>query len=100
MLPVCMRLGQEQQHRERRELLRSLPYDESIHLCLMSDGPPVPGDDAFELCRHLAGPKVNRRHVSVVDGGWPAVEKLAGNLGLTLMPADGDNAPQGLMSTP
>lgn len=86
-LPVCMRLGQLP-HNQRRQMLRELPYEESIHLCLLGDGPAMPGDDAFELCRHLVSPNVQRKHVSVVDGGWPAVEELADSLRLHLMPLE------------
>merc|ERR1712070_479393 len=50
------------------------------------DGAPGPGDDAFELCRHLLGRNIERKHVSVVEGGWPAVETLACALKLDLMP--------------
>lgn len=84
-LPVCVRLRQAQ-HTQRRQLLLEMPYEEQIHLCLMGDSFPVPGDDAFELCRYLLGPRARRRHVSVVEGGWPAVEALARSLGLDLLP--------------
>mmetsp|Transcript_13776 Transcript_13776/g.37310 ORF Transcript_13776/g.37310 Transcript_13776/m.37310 type:complete len:754 (+) Transcript_13776:105-2366(+) len=87
MLPVSMRLGQAQ-HNHRRQLLRDMPYEDSIHLCLMGDGPPAPGEDAFELCRHLVGPPSRRKHVSVVEGGWPAVQELAESLRLDLMPVE------------
>jgi len=86
-LPVSLRLEPDH-HSSRRQVLRELPYEEAIHLCLMGDGPPAPGDDAAELCRYLLGPRVRRKHVSVVDGGWPAVEELASSLGLHLMPLD------------
>merc|ERR1712039_970751 len=89
MLPLCMRIGPAQ-HDEQRQSLREMPIEDSIHLCLMADGPPTPGDDAFELCRYLAGPRVRRKHVSVVAGGWPAVEELARELKLDLMPTDTD----------
>mmetsp|Transcript_30899 Transcript_30899/g.91833 ORF Transcript_30899/g.91833 Transcript_30899/m.91833 type:complete len:713 (-) Transcript_30899:29-2167(-) len=91
-LPVCMRLGQTQ-HNQRRQMLRELPYEESIHLCLLGDGPAIPGDDAFELCRHLVSPSVQRKHISVVDGGWPAVEELAESLRLHLMPLEPEEQP-------
>jgi len=68
-------------------MLRDLPFEESIHLCLMGDGPAVPGDEAFELCRHLVG-QGQRAHISLVDGGWPALEELADTLRLHLMPLD------------
>lgn len=70
-LPVCMRLGTQQ---DRREVLLDLPYEESIHLVLLGDGPPAPGDEAFELYRYLTQPPARRRHLAVVAGGWPAVE--------------------------
>merc|ERR1711933_345179 len=54
----------------------------------MSDGVPMPGDDAFELCRHLLGSAVQRKHVSVLAGGWPALEALARSLKLDLMRAE------------
>lgn len=86
-MPLCMRISQSNDN-QRRQMLRDLPYEESIHLCFLGDGPPVPGDDAFELCRHLVGPHVQRLHLSLVDGGWPAVEELADSLRLHLMPLE------------
>lgn len=86
-LPISMRLGPTA-HTHRRQVLKETPEEESIHLCLMGDGAPGPGDDAFELCRFLVGPNVKRRHISVVDGGWPAVAKLAYSLRLHLMPIE------------
>jgi len=84
-LPVCVRLPPAQ-HTQRRQLLLDMPFEEQIHLCLVGDSHPVPGEDAFQLCKFLAGPKAKRRHVSVVEGGWPAVEDLARTLRLDLMP--------------
>eukprot|EP00927_Polykrikos_kofoidii_P028739 TRINITY_DN25008_c0_g2_i3.p1 TRINITY_DN25008_c0_g2~~TRINITY_DN25008_c0_g2_i3.p1 ORF type:complete len:760 (-),score=106.84 TRINITY_DN25008_c0_g2_i3:75-2354(-) len=88
-LPVCYMLPRAQ-HVQRRRMLRELiAEDDSVHLCLVGDGPPMAGDDALELCRFLAGGGGGlRRHVSVVEGGWPAVEELACSLGLDLMPVD------------
>lgn len=91
-LPLCLRLGRAA-HNVRRQMLRDLPYEESIHLCLLGDGPPVPGDDAYELCRHLVSYSVGRKHVSLVDGGWPEVEELADSLRLHLMPLDQEEEP-------
>jgi hypothetical protein len=68
-----------------------MPYEESIHLCFMGDGLPLPGDDAFELCRHLMGAVVKRKHVSVVEGGWSAVEDMARSLKLDLMRPDSES---------
>jgi len=81
-LPVCMQLGVSQ---NRQAVLRDLPYEESIHLCLVGDKPPAPGDEALELCRYLTMAPVLRRHVSVAAGGWPAVGGLAVSLGLELL---------------
>lgn len=88
-LPVCVRLRQAQ-HAHRKQLLLEMPYEEQVHFCLMGDGAPVPGDDAYQLCRFLVGSKARRRHLSVVDGGWPAVEELARSLHLDLLPLDSD----------
>eukprot|EP00927_Polykrikos_kofoidii_P048880 TRINITY_DN43055_c0_g1_i1.p1 TRINITY_DN43055_c0_g1~~TRINITY_DN43055_c0_g1_i1.p1 ORF type:complete len:695 (+),score=122.35 TRINITY_DN43055_c0_g1_i1:423-2507(+) len=81
-LPVCMRLGHEQ---DRIAILRDLPFEESIHLCLIADAEPAFGDEAFELCRQLTGPPYLRKHLSVACGGWPSIESLAESMGLELM---------------
>jgi len=86
-LPVCVRLEQIA-HTQRRQILRDMPYEDCVHVCLMGDGPPVPGDDAFELYRHLLGSKARRRHVSIVAGGWEVVQELAVSLKLHLVAAD------------
>jgi len=86
VLPVGLRLETCQHHR-RRQLLREMPCDDSIHVCIMAEGPPCPGDDAYELGRSLAGGTIARAHVSIVDGGWPAVRELAASRGHELMPA-------------
>eukprot|EP00928_Gymnodinium_smaydae_P045484 TRINITY_DN30316_c0_g1_i1.p1 TRINITY_DN30316_c0_g1~~TRINITY_DN30316_c0_g1_i1.p1 ORF type:complete len:810 (-),score=219.23 TRINITY_DN30316_c0_g1_i1:33-2462(-) len=91
-LPVCLRLARAQ-HNQRRQVLKEMPEDASIHLCLLGDAAPAPGDDAYELARYLVGPGALRRHVSLVDGGWPAVERLAASLGLDLLPVEADDAP-------
>lgn len=93
-LPICVRLRQAQ-HAKRKQMLLDMPYEEQIHLCLMGDAPPAPGEDAYQLCKYLVGPKARRRHVSVVDGGWPAVEELTKTLHLDLLPL-GDDAWTGL----
>jgi len=89
-LPLCMRF-EPSQHSQWRPNLRNLPFEESFHLCLMGDGPAIPGDEAFELCRYLVcsqGGNAQCAHVSLVDGGWPALEELADTLRLHLMPLD------------
>lgn len=84
-LPVCMRLTC---HQDREELLRNLPQESAIHLCLLADGPPVPGDEAFRLSKLLVGPPTFRKHLSVAEGGWPGVAGLALSLGLELLPLE------------
>mmetsp|Transcript_121098 Transcript_121098/g.386749 ORF Transcript_121098/g.386749 Transcript_121098/m.386749 type:complete len:767 (-) Transcript_121098:45-2345(-) len=82
-LPVCLRFDASQ---DRRAVLKDLPYEESIHLCLIGDGPPMPGEEAFELCRFLATANgIRRPHVSVAEGGWEKVSTLAMALDLELM---------------
>lgn len=81
-LPVCIRLGADQ---DRRAVLGDLPYEDSIHLCLMGDGVAGAADEAVELCRFLTSPPVCRKHVSVIDGGWTAVQHLARSMGLDLL---------------
>lgn len=86
-LPVCLQLPRVQQTK-RRQILQETANDEDIHLCLFGDSDPRPGEDAFELCRFLLGPGARRRHISVVKGGWPALEELAKSLQFHLMPTD------------
>lgn len=85
-LPVCLRLDPSQ---DRAAVLQDMPYNESIHLCLMGDDPPGPGEHAFELCHALAtsssGSGERRAHMSVAEGGWDAVASLARTLELELM---------------
>lgn len=91
-LPVCMRLAPAR-HSCRWQALQEMPDDDAMHLCLMGDGAPGRGDEAFELCLCLCGKGSWRKHISIVEGGWPAVEALACSLKLELMPAtmvDGD----------
>jgi len=84
-LPVCVSLQRNVSHAQRRKLLLELPQEECIHLCIVGDGAPRPGDDAFELCAYMCGGLVKRTHMSVVRGGWPALESLATTLGLSLL---------------
>lgn len=91
-LPVSVRL-ETASHGRRKQILSEIPYEEQIHLCLMGDCKPAPGEDAYQLCRYLFGPKIKRRHVSVVDGGWPAVEELAKSMQLDLFPQEPDSEP-------
>lgn len=80
-LPVCLRMDPSQ---DRQEVLRDMPVNDSIHLCLMGDGPPgLPGDQALELCRTLSSE--GRLHVSVAEGGWSAIKGLAETLELELV---------------
>lgn len=87
-LPVCMRLGANQ---DRREFLQGLPYGAAIHLCLLGDRTPSPGEEAFELCRFMLSEKVLRSHVSVAEGGWPIIEEFVRSAGLELMPVEPDD---------
>eukprot|EP00747_Dinoflagellata_sp_TGD_P010800 gnl/TRDRNA2_/TRDRNA2_120175_c0_seq1.p1 gnl/TRDRNA2_/TRDRNA2_120175_c0~~gnl/TRDRNA2_/TRDRNA2_120175_c0_seq1.p1 ORF type:complete len:468 (-),score=81.45 gnl/TRDRNA2_/TRDRNA2_120175_c0_seq1:76-1281(-) len=80
-LPVCIRFGNTE---DRQALAESIPYEECIHLCLMADEPPASGEEAFELARHLTGAPKWFKHVSVVAGGWPAVEFEAAAMGVEL----------------
>eukprot|EP00928_Gymnodinium_smaydae_P045344 TRINITY_DN3023_c0_g1_i1.p1 TRINITY_DN3023_c0_g1~~TRINITY_DN3023_c0_g1_i1.p1 ORF type:complete len:747 (-),score=175.01 TRINITY_DN3023_c0_g1_i1:64-2304(-) len=74
-LPVCIRSSPAA--RDRWEELRKIPIADSVHLCFVGDSPPGAGDMAFEYCRRLTGPPTLRRHVSVVQGGWPLLEQIA-----------------------
>jgi len=80
MLPVCLCFNKDE-----LAAVQKLPVDERIHLCLVGDGPPEPGDRAFELCQHLYSPPVSRQCVSAIRGGWPAIEGLAKSLGYELL---------------
>ena len=72
---MSVRLGADQ---DRHQLLQTLPYEESIHLCLLSDDP---ADEVIEFCRLLSGPPIHRRHLSIIAGGWPEVARLAEGMG-------------------
>mmetsp|Transcript_6101 Transcript_6101/g.10528 ORF Transcript_6101/g.10528 Transcript_6101/m.10528 type:complete len:668 (-) Transcript_6101:54-2057(-) len=84
-LPVCVPLQRNLSHAQRRKMLLEIPQEECIHLCIVGDSAPRPGDDAFELCSFMCGGLVKRTHMSVVRGGWPAIESLATTLGLSLL---------------
>lgn len=84
-LPVCLRLTTIE---DKLSVLEEMPSEDSIHLCFMGDGPPRPKDDAYELAMHLMKAPSFRRHVSVIDGGWPVVMSLAQTLGLDLVRLD------------
>ncbi|CAJ1342316.1 unnamed protein product [Effrenium voratum] len=73
-LPVCLRVKGE-------SLPELLPRDDAIHLCIVDAAPP---DRILEVCFDLV--KGGIPHVSVVDGGWRALEQLVTALGLELMP--------------
>jgi len=81
-LPVCLRLDGAQ---NRQEVLEEMPFEDSIHMCLMGDSRPMPGEEAFELCQRLTCAPASRRHISVADGGWPAISSLARSMGVELM---------------
>jgi len=72
-LPVCLRV---------EEMMETqLPRDEQIHLCIV-------GDDlnhAQMLAEHLVENQ-QMCHISVVEGGWEALEHLVAALGLELLP--------------
>lgn len=90
-LPVCIRLGQMLRRPFRvEEILEVLPQDQAIHLCLVDDEPE---EDQAILCDQLSR-KV--RHISVVDGGWKALEEMILALGLELLPSENDkeNTPE------
>jgi len=84
-LPVCLRLTTIE---DKLSVLEEMPSEDSIHLCFMGDGPPRPKDEAYELAMHLMKAPGYRRHVSVIDGGWPVVMSLAQTLGLDLVRLD------------
>jgi len=73
-LPGCLRIDTD---KCRRAALDDLTVDRAQHICLLGDGPAMPGDEAFELYEYLTGRPSLRRCVSTVAGGWPAVERLA-----------------------
>ncbi|CAK0810174.1 unnamed protein product [Prorocentrum cordatum] len=56
-LPVCLRLCQDQTHAQRRKVLRDLPYDESIHLCLMPKSPRRPATTPSSCAATWPGPR-------------------------------------------
>lgn len=86
-LPVGLRVNPAQ---DRRAVLRDMPHEDSIHLCILGDEPPAPGDEALELGRFLTLAAGGRRpHVSVVEGGWPAVAGLVRSFGLEFMRSGG-----------
>jgi hypothetical protein len=86
-LPVCIRL-EPTRHSHRLQVLKDMPDDDVLHLCLVGDGPPRRSDEAFELCLNLIGRNSWRRHVSIIDGGWPALQERASSLGLDMMPVE------------
>jgi len=90
-LPVCVPL-QATTHSQRRKFLSNIPDEECIHMCIMGDSEAQPGDDAFELCYFMCGALSKRRHMSVVRGGWPAIQGLATTLNLTLLPSEDSQA--------
>lgn len=70
-LPVCVRLPGA-----KLEDLLELPKDSDLHFCL------VDTEDVSEL---LGAWSRVRSHVSMVDGGWSALETLILALGLELL---------------
>lgn len=88
-LPVCVRI-EPARHGSRLQALKDLPGDDALHLCLVGDGPPRRSDEAFELCLGLVGKNSWRKHVSIVDGGWPALEEHARMIGMEMMPIDNE----------
>eukprot|EP00438_Fugacium_kawagutii_P014179 Skav207945 [mRNA] locus=scaffold108:301000:302661:+ [translate_table: standard] len=71
-LPVCVRAKDMD--------LSALPRDPAIHLCVV-------GDDVgqcMEMCQQLCA--MGMCHISLVDGGWEALEQLVLALGLELLP--------------
>ena len=79
-LPVCLRV---------EEMMETqLPRDEQIHLCIV-------GDDlnhAQMLAEHLVTQQMC--HISVVEGGWEAIEHLVAALGLELLPPSPQKEPK------
>lgn len=79
-LPVCLRV---------EEMMETqLPRDEQIHLCIV-------GDDlnhAEMLAEHLVTQQMC--HISVVEGGWEAIEHLVAALGLELLPPSPQKEPR------
>ena len=75
-LPVCVRLPLS----ERLDV-SVIPRDPAIHLCLVGDDLK----ETSEMCHHLCE-DLQMCHISMVDGGWPALEQLVLALGLELLP--------------
>ena len=73
-LPVCLRPTSSLD-----EFLADLPEDRAIHLCFVGDDEA----EVLEICLRL-----KLRHVSMVDGGWRALEEMIGALGLELLPSE------------
>ena len=80
-LPVCLRVDQEMMETQ-------LPRDEQIHLCIVGDD----WDHAQMLAEHLVTQKMC--HISLVEGGWEAIEHLVAALGLELLPPSPQKEPK------
>mmetsp|Transcript_54431 Transcript_54431/g.100587 ORF Transcript_54431/g.100587 Transcript_54431/m.100587 type:complete len:712 (-) Transcript_54431:133-2268(-) len=93
-LPVSIRIESSE---DRASVLAEMPYEECIHLCLVGDGPSTSSDDeAVGLCTTLCGDPTWRKHVSVVEGGWAAIQALVQSMGLELMDVELERAAEAL----
>jgi len=94
-LPVSIRIESTE---DRAAVLAEMPYEECIHLCLVGDVPPTTSsdDEAVRLCMGLCREPSWRKHVSVVEGGWPGVAALVQSMGLELMDVELELAAEAL----